>query len=493
MLDLIDFSNINKSNNLEDDEKYQKLLVENSILKQKIQELEKKLEEVRQVSLIEGYERAKEEMLKELELEKQNYYNQLKQEFEKQIAQKLETYKKTFEDLNYKLNQSLKEILDKINIIISDSIEEILDFLSLNYHNPQTIKDNILSIIETLKSNNLVKIKVGTKELQELLKKALPDVEVILEESLNPNDFKVELDIVKVENNVKEKIELVKDEIKSYPKYKIIGKVKKIKGNTIEAVMPEVSIGDVCFINGKIESQVVGFNDNYTILMTYEDVEGVKVDSPVVLSYTKGNVLVGDDLLGSILDPFGKPLNRENINYSNSYYLKLESINPLERERIKEVLDVGVKVINALITIGKGQRVGILAPAGVGKSTLLGMIARYTDADVNVIALIGERGREVKEFIEDNLGEEGLKKSVVVVATSDMSPLAKIRAVLTSLTIAKYFSDKGKNVLYLLDSLTRVAMAQREIGLSAGEPPTTKGYTPTVFTLMKKIIEQSGN
>lgn len=285
----------------------------------------------------------------------------------------------------------------------------------------------------------------------------------------------------------------LKERLKSYPKYKIIGKVKKIKGNTIEAVMPEVSIGDVCFINGKIESQVVGFNDNYTILMTYEDVEGVKVDSPVVLSYTKGNVLVGDDLLGSILDPFGKPLNRENINYSNSYYLKLESINPLERERIKEVLDVGVKVINALITIGKGQRVGILAPAGVGKSTLLGMIARYTDADVNVIALIGERGREVKEFIEDNLGEEGLKKSVVVVATSDMSPLAKIRAVLTSLTIAKYFSDKGKNVLYLLDSLTRVAMAQREIGLSAGEPPTTKGYTPSVFTLMPKIIEQAGN
>lgn len=214
MLDLIDFSNINKTNNLEDDEKYQKLLVENSILKQKIQELEKKLEEVRQVSLIEGYERAKEEMLKELELEKQNYYNQLKEEFERQTAQKLELYKKTFEDLNYKLNQGLKEILDKINIIISDSIEEILDFLSLNYHNPQTIKDNILSIIETLKPNNLVKIKVGTKELQELLKKALPDVEVILEESLNPNDFKVELDIVKVENNVKEKIELVKDEIK---------------------------------------------------------------------------------------------------------------------------------------------------------------------------------------------------------------------------------------------------------------------------------------
>jgi flagellum-specific ATP synthase len=285
----------------------------------------------------------------------------------------------------------------------------------------------------------------------------------------------------------------LKERLKSYPKYRIIGKVKKVKGNTVEAIMPEVSIGDICFIDGKIESQVIGFSDNYTILMSYEEIEGVKIDSPVILSYTKGNVFVGDDLLGSVLDPFGKPLNKEKINYSNAYYIKLEPINPLERERITEVLDVGVKAINTLFTVGKGQRIGILAPAGVGKSTLLGMISRYTDADVNIIALIGERGREVKEFIEDNLGEEGLKKSVVVVATSDMTPLAKIRAVLTSLTIAKYFSDKGKNVLYLLDSLTRVAMAQREIGISAGEPPTTKGYTPSVFTLMPKIIEQAGN
>ncbi|PMP77949.1 MAG: flagellum-specific ATP synthase FliI [Sulfurihydrogenibium sp.] len=285
----------------------------------------------------------------------------------------------------------------------------------------------------------------------------------------------------------------LKERLRSYPKYKIIGRVKSIKGNTVEAIMPEVSIGDICFIDGHIESQVIGFNDKYTILMSYQDIDGVKVDSPVVLSYTKGNVLVGEDLLGCVLDPFGKPLNRDKVNYSNSYYLKLESVNPLERERIKEVLDVGIKVINSLFTVGKGQRIGIIAPAGVGKSTLLGMLARYTDSDVNVIALIGERGREVREFIEDNLGEEGLKKSVVVVATSDMSPLAKIRAVLTSLIIAKYFSDKKKNVLYLLDSLTRVAMAQREIGLSAGEPPTTKGYTPSVFTLMPKIIEQAGN
>mgnify|MGYP001770687965 CR=1 FL=1 len=216
MLNLTDFSKINKSNHLEleEDKKYQELLMENSILKQQIQDLEKKLEEIKQISLIEGYEKAKEELLKELEIEKQKYFNQLKQEFEEKLAQKLEAYKKTFEDLNYKLNQGLKEILDKINLIISDSVEEILDFLSLNYRNPQTIKDSIEMLIETLKSNNLVSIKVGTKELEELLKKALPDTQITLDETLNPNDFKLEFDLVKVENNVKEKIELVKDEIK---------------------------------------------------------------------------------------------------------------------------------------------------------------------------------------------------------------------------------------------------------------------------------------
>ncbi|WP_028950661.1 hypothetical protein [Sulfurihydrogenibium subterraneum] len=214
MLNLTDFSKINKSNNLEDDKKYQELLMENSILKHQIKELEKKLEEIKQISLIEGYEKAKEELLKELEIEKQKYFNQLKQEFEEKTAQKLQLYKKTFEDLNYKLNQGLKEILDKINVIISDSVEEILDFLSLNYHNPQTIKDSIEMLIETLKSNNLVSIKVGKKELEELLKKALPDTQITLDETLNPNDFKLEFEMVKVENNVKEKIELVKDEIK---------------------------------------------------------------------------------------------------------------------------------------------------------------------------------------------------------------------------------------------------------------------------------------
>ncbi len=285
----------------------------------------------------------------------------------------------------------------------------------------------------------------------------------------------------------------LKERLRSYPKYRSIGKVKKVIGNTIEATIPFVTIGDRCIIDKKIEAEVIGFKDKTAILMSFEHLDGIKIDSKVEVCYSKPSILVGDELLGSVIDPFGKPLNKEKLNLSNKFYLKLENVNPLERERINDVLDLGVRSINGLLTIGKGQRVGILSGAGVGKSTLLGMMARFAESDVNVIALIGERGREVREFIEDSLKEDGLKKSVVIVATSDLTPLAKIRAVLTSLAIANYFSLKGKNVLYFVDSLTRIAMAQREIGLSAGEPPTVKGYTPSVFTLLPKIIEQAGN
>ncbi|MCX7760796.1 MAG: FliI/YscN family ATPase [Hydrogenothermaceae bacterium] len=285
----------------------------------------------------------------------------------------------------------------------------------------------------------------------------------------------------------------LKERLRSYPKYKIVGKITKVVGNTIEASLKGVKLGSVVYIDKSIECEVVGFKDGKAILMSYDTPEGIGLSSTVESSYLPLKIGVGDDLLGAVIDPFGKPLNRENITYSNYYYIKQESVNPIERERIKEPLDTGIRVINSILTVGKGQRVGIFAGAGIGKSTLLGMICRYTDADVNVIALIGERGREVREFIEDNLGEEGLKKSVVIVSTSDTSPLLKIRAVTAALAIAKYFSNKGKNVLFMLDSLSRVAMAQREIGLSVGEPPTTKGYTPSVFTLLPKIIEQAGN
>lgn len=285
----------------------------------------------------------------------------------------------------------------------------------------------------------------------------------------------------------------LRERLRSYLKYKAVGKVTKIVGNTIEASLQKVKIGAVVYIDSKVECEVVGVRDKKVVLMPHGEAEGIGLGSVAETSYLPLKIGVGRELLGTVIDPFGNPLNKDKINFSNYYYLKTESINPLEREKIREPLDVGIRAVNALLTIGKGQRIGIFAGAGVGKSTLLGMICRYTNADINVIALIGERGREVKEFIEDILGEEGLKKSVVVVSTSDSSPILKLRAVFSAIAIAKYFSNMKKNVLFMLDSLSRVAMAQREIGLSIGEPPTSKGYTPSVFTLLPKIIEQAGN
>jgi len=285
----------------------------------------------------------------------------------------------------------------------------------------------------------------------------------------------------------------LKERLKRIPRYKIKGRITGVTGPIIEAFLPRVSIGDSCTLENGIEAEVVGFKDGKTLLMAYDDTKGVAVGSWVEARQEPISVCVGKGLLGSVLDPFGNPLNRKDFIPEYQYYLKNEVVNPLERARITQPLDVGIRSINALLTIGKGQRIGIFSGAGVGKSTLLGMISRFTEAQVNVIVLVGERGREVREFIEDNLGEEGLKKSVVVVATSDQPPLAKIRAVYTAIAIANYFSNRGKDVLFLVDSLTRLAMAQREIGLAIGEPPTTKGYTPSVFALLPKFIEQAGN
>ncbi|SNZ08098.1 flagellum-specific ATP synthase [Persephonella hydrogeniphila] len=285
----------------------------------------------------------------------------------------------------------------------------------------------------------------------------------------------------------------LKERLRRIPRYKIKGRITGVTGPIIEAFLPKVSIGDSCKLENGVEAEVVGFKDNKTLLMAYDDTKGISVGSWIESRQEPVSVGVGEELLGCVVDPFGKPLNKDNFQPSQQYYLKNEIVNPLERARITEPLDVGIRAINALLTIGKGQRIGIFSGAGVGKSTLLGMISRFTEADVNVITLIGERGREVREFIEDNLGEEGLRKSVVVVATSDQPPLAKIRAVYTAIAIANYFSNTGKDVLFLVDSLTRLAMAQREIGLAIGEPPTTKGYTPSVFALLPKFIEQAGN
>ena len=280
--------------------------------------------------------------------------------------------------------------------------------------------------------------------------------------------------------------------LQKLPPYLIRGKITGVTGALIEAVLPEVSIGDLCLLDTGAEAEVVGFQNGKTLLMTYDDIYGIRIGSYVTTTLNSSKIGVGDSLLGSVLDAFGNPLNKDRLQYEARIPLITETINPLHRSRITKPLDTGIRSINGLLTIGKGQRIGIFASAGVGKSTLLGMISRFTDADVNVIVLIGERGREVREFIEDNLGEEGLKKSVVVVATSDQPPLAKIRALFVGVAIAAFFSKKNKDVLFLVDSLTRLAMAQREIGLLVGEPPTSKGYTPSVFTLLPKVIEQAG-
>ncbi|BAI80019.1 flagellar-specific ATP synthase FliI [Deferribacter desulfuricans SSM1] len=277
----------------------------------------------------------------------------------------------------------------------------------------------------------------------------------------------------------------------------VTGKVTKIVGLTIEADGPLLSIGTRCEIEGvggkNILAEIVGFKDDRVILMPYAESEGIAPGS-IVRNVAYGNVVkVSEELLGRVLDGLGRPIdsNRVITNYElKSVYT--EPPSPLEREIIKDAIHTGVKAIDALITIGKGQRVGIFAGSGVGKSVLLGMIARNSSADVNVIALIGERGREVREFIERDLGEEGLKKSVVVVATSDQSPLVRKMGAFVATTIAEYFRSLGKDVMFMMDSVTRFAMAQREIGLTVGEPPTTKGYTPSVFALLPKLLERAG-
>ena len=276
------------------------------------------------------------------------------------------------------------------------------------------------------------------------------------------------------------------------------GKVTNVVGNVVEAKGPVSRLGTVCDIysrenNQKIAAEVLGFNDNRIKLMPLEDIRGVGPGCRVVARQQKAVVPVGPGLLGRVIDGTGNPIDGKGaLSVEQEYPIYANSPNPLLRKRISQPLDIGVRTINSLLTIGCGQRMGIFAGSGVGKSVLLGMIARKTRADVNVIALIGERGRELNEFIEKDLGEEGLKRSVLVVATSDCLPLIRMRGAFIATAIAEYFRDQGKHVNLMMDSVTRFAMAQREVGLAMGEPPTTKGYTPSVFTLLPKLLERAG-
>jgi len=275
------------------------------------------------------------------------------------------------------------------------------------------------------------------------------------------------------------------------------GKVVKVVGLTIESNGPAANIGDVCVISSHdgtpVYTEVVGFHDNSLVLLPLTDMTGV---GPGCLVSSLGHPLrvgVGPKLLGRVLDAFGNPIDGKGpIEIEEYRSLHNTSVQPLRRQMIRQPLSVGVRAIDGLLTCGKGQRLGIFAGSGVGKSTLLGMMARYTSAEVNVIGLIGERGREVREFIETDLGPEGLARSVVVVATSDQLAMIRLKGALTATTIAEYFRDCGKDVLFMMDSVTRFAFAQREVGLASGEPPATRGYPPSVFALLPKLMERTG-
>ncbi len=276
------------------------------------------------------------------------------------------------------------------------------------------------------------------------------------------------------------------------------GKVDKVIGMTIEAVGINASIGEICRIyngsGGYILSEVVGFRNERVVIVPYDDIDGISPGSLVEAMHDVLQVKVGDELKGRILDGLGRPMDGQGeLKNTVNYSVKGTPSNPLTRPRISQRINMGVKAVDSLLTIGVGQRIGIFSGSGVGKSTLLGMIAQNVEADINVIALIGERGREVKEFIERDLGEQGMERSVVVVATSDQPAMVRLQCAYVATAIAEYFRDCGKKVILLMDSLTRFAMAQREIGLATGEPPVARGYTPSVYALMPKLLERSGN
>ena len=289
------------------------------------------------------------------------------------------------------------------------------------------------------------------------------------------------------------------DAVKQKSYFRRLGKVINVVGLTIESNGPDAKLDDLCRIivdadEGKyVMAEVVGFKDGKTLLMPFEATEGIGFGCIVENMGYPLSVPVGNDMLGLTLDGIGRPIDGTEYVGSDNYPIDAPSPDPLSREIISEPLPLGVKAVDGLITLGKGQRIGIFAGSGVGKSTLLGMFARNTKADINVIALIGERGREVREFIERDLGEEGMKRSVLVVATSDKPALVRRKAAQTATAIAEYFRDQGNDVLLMMDSLTRFSMAQREIGLASGEPPVTRGYPPSVYAQMPKLLERAGN
>ena len=291
---------------------------------------------------------------------------------------------------------------------------------------------------------------------------------------------------------------ILEAELEQLPLVKINGRVAQVVGLVAESQGPDVRVGDlcrICFRDGShgLDAEVVGFRDDRVLLMPLGDLREVGPGCDVISTNHPLEVGVGEALLGRILDGLGEPMDdRGPLAATDFYPLYAEPPHPLRRQMVERPLSVGVRVVDGMLTLGTGQRIGIFAGSGVGKSTLLGMMARYTTADVNVISLVGERGREVREFIERDLGPEGLARSVLIIATSDQPPLIRLKAALTATAVAEYFRDQGRDVLLMMDSVTRVARAQREIGLAIGEPPATRGYTPSVFEMLPRLLERAG-
>ena len=290
-----------------------------------------------------------------------------------------------------------------------------------------------------------------------------------------------------------------KDAVDSIHLTKDSGKVTEVTGLLIKGFLPGASVGSLCEIHPTgtertFLAEVVGFKDKSVLMMPLTEMRGVGLGARIILRRQIASVKVGDELLGRVIDGLGRTIDgKGEIESGREVSLYADVRNPLDRKPIRQPLDLGVRALNGILTIGLGQRVGIMAGSGVGKSVLLGMMARNTKADVNVIALIGERGREVREFIENDLGPEGLKRSVIICVTGDQSPLIRMRGAFVAMAVAEYFAAANKNVLLMMDSVTRFSMAQREIGLSTGEPPATKGYTPSVFSILPKLLERAGS
>jgi len=283
--------------------------------------------------------------------------------------------------------------------------------------------------------------------------------------------------------------------------YKVKGRVTELIGLVVRAVVPTVQVGEMCFIEPvndrpRIRAEVVGFQQNEVLLMPLGNLEGIAPGCQVIPTGSAMSVRVGEGLLGRVLDGLGDPLDEDEkgpLSWQDEYPVQADPPHALKRERVTKSLSVGIKAIDGVCTVGEGQRVGLFAGAGVGKSTLIGMIARNASSDVNVICLVGERGREVRDFLEMDLGKEGLERSVVIVSTSDQPSLVRSKAAYVATAIAEYFRDNGKKVLFMMDSVTRFARALREIGLAIGEPPARQGYTPSVFSTLPRLLERSGN